>query len=242
VRVLAILALLALAVPAAAASRKPPALVETCLTKGERAKAVAFRASDGVALKGVLLGHGKTGIALVHEFRQDLCSWLPFARVLAQDGYLVLAFDARNFGSSARVNSAAAFASDRDVRGAATLLRARGARRVVLGGASAGGTAVLVAGAALRPAPVAVVSLSGPTDWSSMDALDSVRKLRAPTMFLAGRYDTQYATDARKMYAVSAAMRKRLVIRTTGAHGTDLLRGSDGAATQALLLAFLRKT
>jgi hypothetical protein len=44
------------------------------------------------------------------------------------------------------------------------------------------------------------------------------------------------------MYAASASARKRLVIRSTGAHGTDLLRGGDGASTQALLLGFLRKT
>jgi pimeloyl-ACP methyl ester carboxylesterase len=240
VRLLLLLAVLALAAPAAAVSDKPPALLETCLSRSERGRAVAFQASDGVALKGVLLGRGKTGVALVHEFRRDLCSWLPFARALAQSGYLVLAFDARNFGSSARVNSAAAFAVDRDVRGAATLLRARGAKRIVLGGASMGGTAVLVAGAALRPTPAAVVSLSGPTDLSSMDALAAVRKLHAPTLFLAGRYDTQFAADARRMYAASASMQKRLAIRTTGAHGTDLLRGGDGTATWALLLSFLR--
>jgi dienelactone hydrolase len=242
VRVLLVVTMLALAAPAAAVSRKPPALLETCLSKGERAKAVAFRASDGVALKGVLLGSGTTGVALVHEFRRDLCSWLPFARELARNGYLVLDFDARNFGSSAQVNSAAAFAVDRDVRGAAAVLRAHGAKRIVLGGASMGGTAVLVAGAALRPAPAAVVSLSGPTDLSSMNALAAVRKLRAPTLFLAGKYDTQFAADARKMYAASAAARKRLAIRTTGAHGTDLLRGGDGTATWGLLLSFLRKT
>ena len=156
-RALLVVAVLALAAPAAAVSRKPPALSETCLSKSERVNAVAFRASDGVALKGVLLGRGTTGVALAHEFRRDLCSWLPFARVLARKGYLVFDFDARNFGSSARVNSAAAFAVDRDVRGAVNVLRARGAKRIVLGGASMGGTAVLVAGAALRPAPSAVV-------------------------------------------------------------------------------------
>jgi pimeloyl-ACP methyl ester carboxylesterase len=238
-RVLTLAVVLVLVAPAAAARPKPPALVETCLSKGERAKAVAFRASDGVALKGVLLGRGTTGVALVHEFRRDLCSWLPFARVLSRKGYLVLAFDARNFGSSARVNTVAAFAVDRDVRGAVKLLRARGARRVVLGGASMGGTAVLVAGAALRPAAAAVVSLSGPTDFSSMDALGAVQRLQAPTLFLAGKDDTQFAADAEKMYGASAATRKRLEIRDTGAHGTDLLRGPDGAPTQALLLDFI---
>jgi pimeloyl-ACP methyl ester carboxylesterase len=239
VRILLLAVVLALAAPASAVTRKPPALVETCLSKNERTRAVAFRASDGVALKGVLLGHGKTGVALVHELRRDLCSWVPFGRVLARKGYLVLAFDARNSGSSARVNTAAAFAVDRDVRSAVKLLRARGARRVALGGASMGGTAVLVAGAALRPEPAAVISLSGPTDLSSMDALGAVRKLRAPTLFLAGRDDTQFAADARTMYTASAATRKRLEIRETGAHGTDLLRGPDGAVTQSLLLEFL---
>jgi alpha-beta hydrolase superfamily lysophospholipase len=228
-----------LAAPAAAAVGKPPRLLETCLTKAERSRAVAFRASDGVALKGVLLGHGTTGVALAHEYHGDLCRWLPFARVLARKGYLVLAFDARNSGSSAIVNTNAAAAVDRDLRGAVKLLRARGAKRLVLGGASMGGTAALVVGATLRPAPVAVLSLSAPTDFGPMDARPAVRKLTAPTFFLAGKDDTQFAADAQTLYDVSVSTRKRLEIRDTGSHGTDLLRGPDGPATQALVLGFL---
>jgi pimeloyl-ACP methyl ester carboxylesterase len=224
---------------AAAAVRRPPALVESCLTKSERARAVAFRASDGIRLKGVVLGRGTTGVVLVHELRRDLCSWLPFARVLAQRGYLVLDFDARNFGSSQRVNSAASFAVDRDVRAAVAVLRSRGANRIVLGGASMGGTAVLAAGAALRPQPAAVLSLSGPASFASMDALAAVRKLRAPTLFLAGKDDTQFAEDARAMFEASVSPRKRLELRDTGAHGTDLLRGAGGAEVRALALAFV---
>jgi len=58
-------------------------------------------------------------------------------------------------------------------------------------------------------------------------------------LFLAGRDDTQFAADAWAMHTASAATRKQLEIRETGAHGTDLLRGPDGAATQSLLLRFL---
>lgn len=227
---------LALAAPSLAVDSKAPPLGETCITKTERSHAVAFRTSDGVTLKGALLGNGRTGIALGHEYRADLCSWMPFARVLVRAGYRVLNVDLRGWGSSGSGRGANAGRVDLDLAAAARLLRSRGAARIVLMGASMGGTGALVAGVTLRPAPVAVVSLSGPAEFSSMNARAAVKRLRAPTLFVAGKYDPGFVDDARALYAASASTAKRLDIEQTGEHGTSLI----DAHVRHLLLSFLR--
>jgi dienelactone hydrolase len=226
-----LLAALLLATPAFALVEKPPKLSETCLTKSERSRAISFRSSDGVILRGVVLGHGTTGIALGHEYHADLCNWLPFARTLAGRGRLVLAFDFRNHGSSA---FAPELRVDRDMVAAAAVLRARGARRVELAGASMGGTAALAAGAAAHAA--AVASLSGPSSFGPADAVAGVRKLHVPVLLVVGSGDDGFADEARTIYAAAHPSTTRLSIQDSQAHGTKLLSFGH---VRTLLLGFL---
>src|SRR5581483_8533614 len=100
----------------------PP--LDGCVTGALRRKAIAFRATDGVALRGVLLGSGPNGLVLSHEFRANLCNWLPFAEQLAAKGYRVLAYDSRPLGSVPRTGHL-----ERDVLGAERELLRRGAKR-----------------------------------------------------------------------------------------------------------------
>jgi pimeloyl-ACP methyl ester carboxylesterase len=222
---------LLLATPALAAAPKP--LSETCVTKSERTRAITFRASDGIALRGVVLGRGTTGVALGHEYHGDLCNWLPFARTLAVRGYLVLAFDFRNSGSS---QYAPQLLVDRDMVAAARMLRARGAKRIELAGASMGGTAALAAGAAAHAS--AVASLSGPSSFGGVDALAGIRKLHIPVLLLVGRGDTEFVPDAKRLYAAAPRATTRLSIQDDAGHGTALLAR---AAARGLLLKFLAR-
>src|SRR5207244_145759 len=85
----------------------------------------------------VLLGSGPNAIVLSHEFRANLCNWLPFAQQLASRGYRVLAYDSRPFASPVKPVHL-----ERDVVGAERELVRRGATRVLIGGASAGAAAI----------------------------------------------------------------------------------------------------
>jgi pimeloyl-ACP methyl ester carboxylesterase len=62
-----------------AAAPAPP--VDGCVPAALRRRSAARRspsgASDGVPLHGVVLGSGRKGIVLSHEFRANLCNWLP---------------------------------------------------------------------------------------------------------------------------------------------------------------------
>jgi dienelactone hydrolase len=209
------------AVPAAA---KAPPLAETCLTKPEKARILRYRATDGVRLVALELGRGPRGVVLAHGYRSDICEWVGPARRLARAGYRVLALDHRNHGSSGAARGKAYYRIDRDIASSVALLRRRGARSVVLMGSSMGASSVL-AGAAITAPPVdGVVSLSSPATFVDLDLEVSVRKVAAPTLFVASEFDRDFAPDARKLYEASAATDKRLsIVRNSAAHGSGLL-------------------
>jgi len=163
---------------------------------------VRFRAADGTRLVGHLFGRGPKAIVLAHQSRGDLCQWLWFARREARRGYRALVFDLRNYGQSQhRQNSTRGFGLD--VAAAAKFVRSRGARKVFLVGASLGGSAVIAGGADARPQVDGVVSVSGAADL--VGAIDAAARLQAPALFLAGRLDTAFADDARRLYSATAS-------------------------------------
>jgi pimeloyl-ACP methyl ester carboxylesterase len=221
--------------PVRTTAGRPPA-IDGCVPAALRGKAVAFRSTDGVPLHGVLLGNGANGIVLSHEFRGSLCNWLPFAQTLARRGYRVLAYDSRPIGS--RPTTAHL---ERDVVGAERELLRRGVTRVLVGGASAGGTAAITAAALIPPSVLAgVVVLSSPRQFGAMDAETAARRVAAPSFFGVGRRDTGFVDEIRKLYAASAARRKQLVVVPSSGHGTQLLDATWAPPSfRAELLAFV---
>jgi alpha-beta hydrolase superfamily lysophospholipase len=220
-------AALVAAAPAGAALEKqrPLKLRETCVTKAERSRVVRFRASDRVRLVGVELGSGPRGIVLAHQGASNLCIWLPYARSLAAQGYRVLVFDHRGFGSSGQASHWRRRSRvDYDVLGAIRLIRARGAKSVVLAGGSLGGAAVLSAAALAAPAVNGVISLSSPSVFGPIDVVEAAAALRVPALFLAAELDGSFPEDARMLYDRCASADKQLVIAGGGVHGIPLLR------------------
>jgi dienelactone hydrolase len=211
--------------------------VDACVRQSERRGAVRLKTADGVSLAGVVLGSGKTGVALGHERGASLCNWLPFARILAARGYRVLAFDHRGYGESQFVDYPRNLRIDRDVTAAVAELRKRGSKRFVLMGASMGGTAALTAAPSVRGI-AAVVDLSGPAQYVQLDALAAVKRLAAPALFAVGRFDSGFVADTKALKAASQNRASRLVIRQTGAHGTGLLAD---ASFRGLVLDFVKR-
>jgi pimeloyl-ACP methyl ester carboxylesterase len=235
-RLLFLAVLVAASIAAGASASAPP--VDDCVPPKDRSAAIRFRAPDGVHLVGVVLGHGRTGVALGHESNANLCTWLPFAHVLAAKGYRVLDFDHRGHVVSEQLPWAF-FRVDRDFLGAVRELRSRGSTRFVLMGASMGGTAALAAAPRVGPSLRAVVNLSGPTSLERVDALPAVKRTAAPGLFAVGSQDTAFLSDVRELAAASPNPASRLVIRPTRAHGTALLRESK--TFRSLVLAFVQQ-
>jgi pimeloyl-ACP methyl ester carboxylesterase len=197
---------------------------------------VTFRAPDGTKLAGHVFGRGRTAVVLAHQSDGMLCQWMPYATRLARLGYLTLAFDFRNAGSSQTRHYPANIRYGGDVAGAVAEVRRRGARKVFVVGASLGGSAALQAAANVRPPVAAVVSVSGAADLSN--ALKSVRSLTAPVLYLAGSGDVDFAKDARRLYDATPKAHRAITILDDSRHGTSLV--ARNAKARQLIESFLR--
>jgi pimeloyl-ACP methyl ester carboxylesterase len=222
---------------------KPLVLRENCVSRAERRRIVRFTTFDRVRLIGVEVGSGSRAVILAHQGGAGegpwLCSWMRYARVLALQGYRVLAFDHRGFGSSGSTSHwTRATRVDFDVLAAIQVMRARGARQFVLGGASLGGAAVLSA-AALAPSQISgVISFASPQTFGRIDVLKAVSALHVPVLFLSAEEDEPFPEDARALYDASGSPDKQIAIVPGTVHGAPVLRDP---ATRALVDGWIRK-
>jgi pimeloyl-ACP methyl ester carboxylesterase len=206
-------------------------------------KAVAFHAADGTKLEGRVFGSGDVGVVLSHMFPADQRSWWPFAGTLADDGYRVLTFDFRGYcpGGNAGCSGGSKDIPriPQDVVAAASYLRSSGAKRVMLVGASMGGTASLLAAAQPEVDASAIVTLSAPLSFEGL-TIDptTLQNVEAPKLFIAGNGDTTAAQAAQQLYDQALGSR-RVEIEPTDDHGTDLLTGTRGEEVQKLITTYL---
>lgn len=198
-----------------------------CLNASERQQVIHFDSPAGVRLAGVEIGDGSIGVVLAHQSSGNLCEWWPYARILARR-HRVLAFDFEGFGAS-QVGSLRHPGYAGDVRAAAGWLRAHGTRRVVLMGASMGGTAVIVAASRMRLPPAGVIDLSGPASFSGMNAAKAAPRLRCPVLFATGKQDP-YAGDVVQVRRATGSSFTPLVTVPGRTHGTSLVDPNLGYA------------
>ncbi len=220
-------------------ARPPQSDTRVCGQGTVHSRALWFRAADGVVLAGAVYGSGRRGVVLAPESTGSHCGWLGFARRLARAGYRVLAYDLRGLGQSPRLGPNASVRYDLDVVGAVRELRRLGARRVVAGGASLGGAAVLAAGPELRGLASGVVDFSGEPELANADA--ALPRLTLPLLVVGSRTDPYAdASTSRHVLAAARSTDKHLLLLQGGAHGWDLVEGDPSASrARAFVLRWL---
>ncbi|MFE1307834.1 alpha/beta hydrolase family protein [Streptomyces sp. NPDC058755] len=198
-----------------------------CLSGDQLDGSVEFEVG-GFPVGGYLTGKGATGVVLSHMANSDVCSWVPQADELAGEGYRVLAV--QSIGDEVA-----------EITESARLLADKGATRVILMGASKGGTASVVAAPKIAEPPVAaVINLSGPSIYQGMDAEAAAAHLTVPVLYVAAKQDSGFAED---VTAQDKKSRKspdaRLDLADGNAHGTDLF-GADPKVWE-VVKAFMAK-
>jgi pimeloyl-ACP methyl ester carboxylesterase len=207
---------------------------------------VSFPAADGIRLAGRLFGDGGVGVVLSHMLPADQTSWWDFARILAGRGYSALTYDARGYcpGGEAGCSEGQkdVTAMWQDVIGAIDYLESQGVSRVMLVGASMGGTASLVAASRPGVRVAAVVALSAPQSIEGLTADQGVlANVTAAKLFVAGNSDLTGAAQAAQTMYDESPPPKRVEIFTSSDHGTDLLTGNQSGRVQTLILNYLEQ-
>jgi pimeloyl-ACP methyl ester carboxylesterase len=182
----------------------------------------------------VRLGRGRVAVVLLHQTDGNgLCGWLPFMPVAAEAGFAVLAIDLCRYGESDCTAVAEGTYTDADqtdaVAVAVRYARERlHARRVVVMGASMGGSVALMSAATLDGVD-AVVDVSGPVDWGGMDVVRRGHALDVPAFVaMSVSEGPEEAAGAAEIVA-NAPSGSRLVTPDSG-HGYVLLNDTEGAA------------
>lgn len=152
-----------------------------------------------------------TGIVIDHQSDQSLCDSMGWADTFAVEGFLAIA---PSLDDGDEVT---------ETEGAVEYLRTHGATRIVLVGASMGGTVVLVAATQIQPPVQAVISVSAPTAWNAADAQSAVPKLTVPVFYAASAQDTAFAASTTTLYGATATKDKtEVIVPDLDLHGFDL--------------------
>lgn len=185
-----------------------------CLSGDQLDGSIEFEVR-GFPVDGYLTGKGTTGVVLSHMANTDVCSWVPQADQLAGEGYRVLAV--QSIGDEVA-----------EITAAAELLADKGATKVILMGASKGGTASVAAAPGITEPPVAaVINLSGPSVYQGMDAGKAAARLTVPVLYAAAKQDSGFVEDVTAQYKKSRkSPDAELNLVDGNAHGTDMF-GAD---------------
>ncbi len=194
---------------------------------------------DQIVLSGRLFGaQNDTLVILSHMVRSDKTAWYGFAEKLADNGYAALAYDFRGYGDSEGDQDYSKL--DDDLSAVVRYMRERGWARIFLVGASMGGTASLVVAAGQDVA--GVVTISAPSEFDELHALDAVPNISAPKLFIASEDDTAVMISMDELMAASGEPKESQTY-TGDAHGTNLLQPDQSehvAAVEDRILQFLQ--
>jgi pimeloyl-ACP methyl ester carboxylesterase len=199
---------------------------------------VRIRSTDGVSLSGRRFDSGPDWVILAHMFPVDQTSWFPFAETLAGRGFTALTFDFRGYGKSEGKKEVAKI--DRDVVGAIRYAKSGGAKRIVLIGASMGGTAALKV-AATEPVD-GVVALSPPMIFMGLSSEEALPRLTIPKLFMVSEKEMNVSVQSVRRQFQKAPEPKALEILPGSAHGSRMLEEEGGKQAEGLILEFLHRT
>jgi len=200
---------------------------------------VSFTTEDNVTIQGRLFGSGNTAVVFAHMYPNDQRAWWGFASEVAAQGYAALTFDFRGYGETGGSKDVAHI--DRDLIAAVRYLRESGHERVILVGASMGGTAALKVAARgeFKGLVVGVVAVSAPQAFQGLVAVDDVPNIKVPLLFVASEGDG-VAFNSLEAFYDSATGPEQQQVYPGDAHGTALLEGEHAVEFNALLFDFFR--
>jgi pimeloyl-ACP methyl ester carboxylesterase len=204
----------------------PPAAqgIEEC--PGPRDRPFTLRRGKD-RINGHARGRSRRVVVLTHQFRGTPCDLSGPAAALAARGWRAVSWTTDTSPTP------------RTLRLLVERERERGARTVVLAGASAGGATSVVAAAQIRPRVDAVVALS-PSGYAMEpgDVVAAAGRWGGPLMVVAGALEPSFADVAEDVAAAHGGDEELLLVPGSAEHGKDYVRRRTDPVT-AQVVAFL---
>ncbi len=241
VKPLAAIAVLALALALAACGGDSDEFAATPTAPAETPAVqptdVTFETSDGVAIAGSLWRVDSPAIVVFAHMRgSNRDGWRPVAeRVAADLGVAALTFDFRGHGDS---DDGELGEIDLDLEAAVAFARAEGYERVIVAGASMGGTAAIAVAA--REDLAGVIAVSSPAEFEGIDAAAAIGGVTEPALFIAAQGDQPYRHDVEELHDAASGP-KDILLLPGNDHGTRLLGRNDAERFVAAILDFVRE-
>jgi dienelactone hydrolase len=195
---------------------------------------VHFTTADHIKLAGMLYSKsGTTAIICSHELNSTKAIWQGTVPWFAARGFMVLAYDFRGNGESEGRRDSAQYSQD--LLAAITFVKSQGAKKVILLGASMGGSVSL--DAACQATVAGVVTLSAPLKgWVEEKKIPAIT---APKLFINSQEDT-YAQETQHMFDI-AQQPKEIHIYPGSAHGTAIFGTENSRDLIDRIIAFTTK-
>lgn len=215
-------------------------MVATTVIVTKAPEQVTFVTADDTSLTGTLYGSGTTALILSPMGDNEPAPWDQVAPLFAEQGYLVLTYKFRYPTRATKFTSAMANQTVDDLHAAVSFVQERGAKQLVLIGASLGGMATTKVAATVQP--VAMIVLSAPADLPEFDFQVTASELAAltmPKLFIASQDDSIVPLAATQQMFDLIAEPKELQLYTSAAHGLQLLSTDHAAALRQRLLEFV---
>ena len=203
---------------------------EVCLGGGSHESSSTWiETADGTFDVG-LVGDGDTTAIFVHQMDANACGWFLYAADLASQGVRSMLVNLCGSGETECSKSSLTDTGADAVLAAVEAAVAEGASRVVLVGASIGGTTVMKA--AIRGAADggfdAVADLSGPIVADGTDLRAVADAITVPTLLVVSPNDPVVSPSAMTELGEVISSDDVTVILDGGGHGWDMLNGAGG--------------
>jgi dienelactone hydrolase len=189
-----------------------------------------IKAGKDVVLNTGWLGAGDTVAVLLHQTDGDgMCGFLFYAAYLAEHGVRVVLMDFCDYGQSDCGDAQTELTAQ--VQAVTDAVRDQGAKRVVLVGASLGGSVAV--SAAKRTKADAIVDLSGPADFGKLSIADNARSITMPALFAFSDTDRSDLEEVRQNLKRMPAKTKIFLSYPAG-HGYELLQDQNSGELNPL--------
>jgi esterase/lipase len=202
---------------------------------------VNFDTPDGETIAGELYGSGETAV-IFSVMGNCKPGWREFAQLTAAQGIAALTYQWRGCTASGFVDNNKIKKFVDDLRGAIAFMRAKGAKKIILAGASLGGVAS--AKLAVESHADGLIILASPPEipqWG-FEIQSADVNTDIPKLFITAENDDTVSMDkTRTLYDLAAEPKEWQTYPGTS-HGTDLFETENKEELQKRILNFILVT